>query len=81
MLNEKNSLSKLALVNINISEDSFYNLCSMVDSNPRLEELDISWAAVKVESMSMLIEILSRNKRLQYLNLSWCKIVEEEKEE
>ena len=64
LLNEKHFLSKLALVNINISEDSFYNLCDLVENSPRLEELDISWAAVKVESMSRLIEIISKNKKL-----------------
>ena len=69
-LNERCYLSKLGLVNVNLTEESFYELCELVEYSGFLEELDIRWAGIRPSVMSYLIEILRTNKRLKVLNLA-----------
>jgi hypothetical protein len=54
-LGERSFLSRLALVNINITDDTFLSLCDYVESSEKLEELNISWAAVRPETMYRLL--------------------------
>ena len=46
-LNERCYLKKLGLVNVKINEESFDKLCDFLYYSDTLEELDISWAAVR----------------------------------
>ena len=48
-----------------INEDSFDYICDFVEKSDTLEELDISWAAVRPLKMAKLIKILSTNKRIK----------------
>lgn len=64
MINKRCFIRKLALVDMQINDDSFKTLCQYVDYSEHLIELDISWAAIRPSSILKMLEILSRNKRI-----------------
>lgn len=79
-LNERCYLKKLGLVNVKINEESFDTLCDLVYYSDTLEELDISWAAVRPKKMAQLLKILADNKKIKTINLSNNMLFQESKE-
>ena len=69
-LNARCYLSKLGLVNVNLTEETFYELCEMVEYSNFLEELDIRWAGIRPSVMAYLIQIIASNQRLKVINLA-----------
>lgn len=61
MISERSFLRVLGLVNINITDDTFNLLCDYVKDSDKLEELDVSWAAVRPDTMYNLLLILKKN--------------------
>lgn len=79
-LKDRCFLKILGLVNVKINEESFDYICDFVQKSDTLEELDISWAAVRPRKMARLLKILSTNKKMKQINLSNNMLFQESKE-
>lgn len=70
----RSSLRKLSLVNANLLEDSFEDLCLFVDDASYLQEIDVSWNKLRPNSFFRLLDIIANNNQLMYLNLSYNQL-------
>ena len=71
---KRSSLRKLSLVNANLLEDSFEDLCQFVDDANYLQEIDVSWNKLRPISFYRLLDIIAKNNQLMYLNLSYNQL-------
>lgn len=68
---QKNYLRSLSLVNCNVNQSNYRELCNLIKSSRHLQELDISWNGMRCHHMYELIDVIVDNRTLQDLNLSY----------
>ena len=67
----KNYLRSLSLVNVNVNQSNYRELCNLIKSSRYLQELDISWNGMRCSNMYELIDVIVENRTIQDLNLSY----------
>ena len=78
-INEQSQLKTLALVNVPHNELTFDKLIEYVQNSEFLEDLDVSWSAVRPQVMLRLMRVIRENRDLKSLSLSHNSIVERQK--
>ena len=66
----------MGLVNCKITDEAMQELGMVLQESKTMQELDISWNVLKLQSYLNLIIGLGSNKTLVSLNLSWNTIFE-----
>ena len=67
----RNYLRSLSLVNVNVNQTNYRELCQLLRSSRYLQELDISWNGMRCHHMYEIIDVIIENRTLQDLNLSY----------
>ena len=67
----KNSIRSLSLVNVNLNQSNYKELCALIQISRHLQVLDISWNGLRCHSMYELVDVIADNRSLQDLNLSF----------
>ena len=75
-LNEHSHLSKLSLVNANLSDRCVKLLIELMTNNRYIHSLDISWNNLKSKSYEQLLLFLRDNRTMRSVNLAWNNLVD-----
>jgi hypothetical protein len=75
-LQQKCYLRKLALINVQISQN-FAQLLTYIEECQYLEFLTLNWCEVNHREVRSLVQTLSKNQRLREINLEWNVLLEQ----
>ena len=60
----KNSIRSLSLVNVNLNQSNYKELCALIKMSRHLQMLDISWNGLRCHSMYELVDVIADNRSL-----------------
>ena len=67
----KNHMQSLTLVNVNLNQYNYKELCLFIKNSRHIKELDISWNGMRCHQMYEVVDAIQDNRTLQDLNLGY----------
>ncbi len=76
VLEERNYIKRLALVNAQINDSNLKKIIPFIKSSRYLIELDLSWNTFRNKNLIEFFDAIGDNKQLQSLNISWNNLID-----